>query len=68
MNNFSCAIGEKLARKIDAVRNPVLANDHGGSNRSVRFKFRMIEEKIVRDAIAKPKPSKSFRRAISATS
>ena len=55
MNNFFCTIGKKLASKIDAVLNPLLAGDYGGSDKSVRFQFRTIDVKEVRDAIAKTK-------------
>ena len=60
MNNFFCTIGEKLASKIDAAPNPLLAGDYGGSDKSVRFQFRTIDVLEVRDAIAKTKTSKSF--------
>ena len=60
MNNFFCTIGEKLASKIDAVPNPLLAGDYGGSDKRFRFQFRTIDVKEVRDAIVKTKTSKSF--------
>ena len=60
MNNFFCTIGEKLANKIDAAPNPLLSGDFAGSDSSVRFQFRAIEVKEIREAIAKMKTSKSF--------
>ena len=60
MNNFFCTIGEKLANKIDAAPNPLLSGDFAGSDSSVRFLFRAIEVKEIREAIAKMKTSKSF--------
>ena len=60
MNNLFCAIGGKLASKLDAVTNPLLSDEATKSNSSVKFQFGSITVKEIRYAVVKIKTTKGF--------
>ena len=62
MTNFFCTIGEKLASKIYAAPNPLLPGEATENRSSVKFQFYSIPVKEIRDAIAKIKTTKGFRK------
>ena len=60
MNNFFCAIGEKLVNKIDTVPNPLLSGEATKNNSCVKSQFGSTTVKEIRDAITKIKTTKGF--------
>ena len=60
MNNFFCAIGEKLVNEIDTVPNPLLSGEATKNNSCVKSQFGSTTVKEIIDAITKIKTTKGF--------
>ena len=60
MNNFFCTIGRDLADKIQPAANPLLSGEDEINKDKVKFHFKTIEIKDIRDAFAEVKTAKSF--------
>ena len=60
MNNIFCIIREKLASKIDTAPNPLLSGRYTCRDSNVKFQFKNILVKEVRDEIPKIKTTKGF--------
>ena len=65
MNNFFCAIGEKLASKINAIPNPLLSGDYGDINNNVGSMFRTIEIQEIRMHLPRLKLQRALGMTIS---
>ena len=60
MNNLFCTISMELADKIQPASNPLLSGEYEVNKDKVKFYFKAIELKDIRDAFSKVKTAKSF--------
>lgn len=60
MNNFFCSIGKDLASTIEGGYDLLIFCDYFSSSNAAKFTFKSIHAEKIREAIGKPKISKSF--------